>query len=174
MLRRFFPSRPKTRELDWNALYADYLPRIYKFFCYRVNDGPTAEDLTSATFEKAWQARHRYRDDLAAFSTWLFTIARNVATDHFRRQRDSVPLDEVRDASDEPALDDAAQRSADFATLLRLLAALPDRERDIIALKFGGGHAHRDIARLMSLSESNVAVIAHRAVMQLRERWPDP
>ena len=172
MLRRFIPSKPRTREPDWNALYAEFLPRIHRFFCYRVSDGPTAEDLTSATFEKAWQARYRYRDDLAAFSTWLFTIARNLATDHFRRQREQVPLDDLHDTSDEPSLDEAADRSADFATLLRLLRQLPDRERDIVALKFGGDYTHRDIARLMGLSEGNIAVIAHRTVTHLRQQWP--
>ena len=47
--------------------------------------GPVAEDLTSITFEKAWRARHRYRRDLGAFTTWLLTIARN-----------SPPLADVR------------------------------------------------------------------------------
>ena len=51
------------------------------------------EDLTARTFEKAWRARHRYRRDLAGFSTWLLTIARNVATDHLRARQRHDPLD---------------------------------------------------------------------------------
>src|SRR5580765_5538052 len=43
-----------AREADWDALYAEQLPRVYNFFRYRVGDGPVAQDLTSATFEKAW------------------------------------------------------------------------------------------------------------------------
>src|SRR5258708_37311973 len=50
-----------ANEADWDALYANQLPRVYNFFRYRVGDGPVAEDLTSATFEKAWTTRHRYR-----------------------------------------------------------------------------------------------------------------
>jgi RNA polymerase sigma-70 factor (ECF subfamily) len=73
-----------TAELDWDEVYAEHLPRVLNYFRYRL--GPTAdvEDLTARTFEKAWRARHRYRRDLAGFSTWLLTIARNVATDHMR------------------------------------------------------------------------------------------
>ena len=56
-----------AREEDWDALYAAEMPRVYNFFRYRVGDGPVAEDLTSATFEKAWRARDRYRRDLASF-----------------------------------------------------------------------------------------------------------
>nr|HNH84167.1 RNA polymerase sigma factor [Acidobacteriota bacterium] len=79
------PFAAKAQEADWEALYKEELPRIFNFFRYRVGDASLAEDLTSTTFEKAWQHRDRYRRDLAGFSTWLFTIARNVASDHFRR-----------------------------------------------------------------------------------------
>jgi len=46
-----------------------------------------AEDLSARTFEKAWRARARYRHDLSGFSTWLFTIAHNVAMDFLRLRR---------------------------------------------------------------------------------------
>jgi RNA polymerase sigma-70 factor (ECF subfamily) len=85
---------PATEE-DWDVLYAEQLPRVYNFFRYRVGDGPVAEDLTSITFEKAWRARARYRRDLSAFTTWLLTIARNVAIDHFRQARRHAPLEEA-------------------------------------------------------------------------------
>src|SRR2546426_9720785 len=86
-----------AREADWDALYVEQLPRVYNYFRFRVGDGPDAEDLTSATFQKAWQARARYRRDLGAFTTWLFRIARHVATDHFRKARRFAPLEEAAD-----------------------------------------------------------------------------
>ncbi len=75
-------------ETDFAEIYRVELPRVYNYFRYRVGDGPAAEDLTSVTFEKAWRNRWRYRRDLAEFSTWLFTIARRVAQDHYRKSRD--------------------------------------------------------------------------------------
>ena len=90
-------------EADWEALYRQELPRIYNFFRYRTGDSALAEDLSSITFEKAWRARHQHRRDLAAFSTWLFAIARNVAIDHFRRRRVELPIEELDEA---PAPDD--------------------------------------------------------------------
>jgi RNA polymerase sigma-70 factor (ECF subfamily) len=83
----------QARATDWDARFAEALPRVYNFFRYRVGDGPLAEDLTSITFEKAWRARERYREDRAAFGTWLFTVARNVAVDHFRSDRPTAPLE---------------------------------------------------------------------------------
>ncbi|MEO5619020.1 MAG: sigma-70 family RNA polymerase sigma factor [Candidatus Eisenbacteria bacterium] len=160
-----------AREEDWDALYASELPRVYNFFRYRVGDGPAAEDLTSATFEKAWRARHRYRRDLAAFSTWLFAIARNVAVDHYRQQRSHVPLDEAEHVPGGMTPEDLAERRSDAARLAHLLSLLPERERELMSLKYGAGLTNRAIARMTGLSESNVGTIVHRTVALLRAGW---
>jgi RNA polymerase sigma-70 factor (ECF subfamily) len=160
-----------AREADWDALYADQLPRVYNYFRYRVGDGAVAEDLTSLTFEKAWVARNRYRRDLAAFSTWLMTIARNVAVDHYRRRRDHVPLA----AADHVAGGDDPHRQAEhreeLEKLARVLGLLPDRERELVALKYGAELTNRAIARQMKLTETNVGTLLHRAVQKLRAEW---
>jgi RNA polymerase sigma-70 factor, ECF subfamily len=156
---------------DWDVLYAEQLPRVYNFFRYRVGPGAVAEDLTSVTFEKAWQARNRYRRDLAAFSTWLLTIARHVAVDHYRRHRSHAPLDDARDVPGGPTPEDLAERRSDGEHLARLLAALPERERELIALKYGAAMTNRAIAEATGLSESNVGTILHRTVSGLRDAW---
>ncbi len=158
-------------EADFQEFYRAELPRIYNFFRYRVGDGPLAEDLTSETFEKAWRNRDRYRRDLAAFSTWLFTIARRVALDHYRKHHTDVPLEEISDVSANETMEDLAQQRADFARMSVLLAQLEDRERDLVALKYGAGLTNRAIARLTGLSESNVGVILHRTLQTLRSKW---
>jgi RNA polymerase sigma-70 factor (ECF subfamily) len=160
-----------AREADWDALYAEQLPRVYNFFRYRVGDGPVAEDLTSTTFEKAWRARHRYRRDLGAFTTWLLTIARNVAVDHFRQRRPTVTLDEAGELPAPGAADEAAERRSEIEHLGRLLAALPDRERELVSLKYGAGLTNRAIARLTGLTESNVGTLIHRTIAALRADW---
>ena len=160
-----------AQNVDWNALYADHLPRVYNYFRYRVGDGPEAEDLTAETFEKAWRGRMRYRRSRGAFSTWLFTIARNVAVDSFRRRRPTVPFDTVHGRADGMPLDEVVQRHGDLARLGALLARLPTRERELVALKYGAGLTNRSIAGLTGLSESNVGTILHRVVRRLREQW---
>ena len=158
--------------VDWDAVYAEELPRVYNFFRYRVGNQAVAEDLASLTFEKAWGARARYRRDRASVSTWLLAIARNVAADHFRRPRVEVPLDE-NDASVAPSPEDAAARDGDLRRLWGLLAGLPAREREILSLKFGAEATNRAIARLTGLSESNVGTILHRTIAGLRASWDD-
>lgn len=164
---RFWALDP-ARDADWDALYADQLPRVYNYFRYRVGSGPVAEDLTSLTFEKAWTARHRYRRNLAGFSTWLMTIARNVATDHWRRRRVHAPLEAAEHVAGGEEPHALAERRDDFERLARLLAGLPERDRELIALKYGAGLTNRAIARQARLSETNVGTILHRAVQKLR------
>jgi len=158
-------------EADWEALYVEQLPRVYNFFRYRVGDGPDAEDLTSATFERAWRARHRYRRDLGGFTTWLFAIARNLAVDHYRRRRPTVPLEQAEHAADDGDPERSAIERSDFERLSRLLGSLDEREHELIAMKYGAGLTNRAIAKLAGLSESNVGTILHRAITALRSQW---
>jgi RNA polymerase sigma-70 factor (ECF subfamily) len=158
-----------AQEIDWEAAYKEYLPRVYNFFRYRIGDKSLVEDLTAATFEKAWRGRARFRRDLSAFSTWLFTIARNVSTDHFRKREQNISLEAVDEPPDPIPLEEIVQRKQDSAKLNSLLAQLPARERELIAFKYGAGLNNREIARLAHLSESNVGTILNRTVEKLRK-----
>jgi RNA polymerase sigma-70 factor, ECF subfamily len=170
MPTRFLPWAAAT-EADWDALYSEQLPRVYNFFRYRIGDGPEAEDLTADTFERAWRARHRYRRELAGFTTWLFTIAQRVAIDHHRRRRTHLPLEAAEGIAAGPTPEDLAVARSDGEKLARLLERLPARERELVALKYGAELTNRAIARVSGLSESNVGTILHRAVQGLRAEW---
>lgn len=159
---------PLAKEIDWEAAYREYLPHVYNFFRYRVNDRALAEDLTSATFEKAWRGRSRFRQDLSTFSTWLFTIARNVATDHFRKRGTDTSPKTAREPADPVSLEEIVQRNHDSERLRARISQLPVRERELIAFKYGAGLNNREIARLTHLSESNVGIILYRVVAKLR------
>ncbi len=162
---------PSVSEADFEEIYQVELPRVYNYFRYRMGDGQVAEDLTAETFEKAWRNRWRYRSDLAAFSTWLFTIARRVAQDHYRKRHAEIPLEDIADPISDERMEDLIEQQADNARLFVLLARLVDRDRELVALKYGAGLTNRAIARLSGLSESNVGVILHRAVQMLRSEW---
>jgi RNA polymerase sigma-70 factor (ECF subfamily) len=159
-------------EPDWDQVYREQLPRVLNFFRYRLGPSADVEDLTARTFEKAWRARHRYRRDLAGFSTWLLTIARNVAIDHLRARHRYEPLDIAAavPAPDHTPEQQVVQRS-ESERLGALLLTLEPRPRELIAMKYGAGMTNRAIADATGLSESNVGTILHRAVETLRGRW---
>jgi len=113
----------------------------------------------------------RYRRDLAGFSTWLFSIAQNIGTDHLRARREHLPIDAALEVRADGTPDQDAERRSDLARLALLCGALPERERELVALKYGAVINNRLIAKLTGLSESNVGTILHRVVQTLRERW---
>lgn len=159
------------QETDWETVYWEQMPRVYNFFRYRLGDNALAEDLTATTFTKAWRSREQYAHDLGAFSTWLFTIARHVAADYFRRQRTETSLDSIPHIADETDVEATVQKRRDFARLASLLTGLSERERELVALKYGAEMTNRAIAQVTGLSESNVGTILHRVVLKLREQW---
>jgi RNA polymerase sigma-70 factor (ECF subfamily) len=116
-------------------------------------------------------ARGRYRRDVAAFSTWLYRIAQNVGVDYLRSRRTHAPLEDAVEVIVDGTPESDEEHRSDLARLAALTASLPDRERDLIALRYGAGLSNRAIAPLVGLSESNVGTILHRTVQTLRSRW---
>lgn len=161
----------ENKELNWDAIYANQAPRIYNYFRFRLGRETDVEELTARTFEHAWRSRARYRSDLAGFSTWLFKIAQNIGTDHLRARRVHLPLEAALEVTADASPQRDAERSSDLARLAALCEALPERERELVALKYGATANNRVIAQLTGLSESNVGTILHRVVQTLRERW---
>jgi RNA polymerase sigma-70 factor, ECF subfamily len=157
--------------IDWDRIYVEHAPRVYNYFRFRLGSHVDVEDLTSRTFEKAWRSRARYRHDRAGVSTWLFKIAQNVAVDHLRARRPHVPIDEALQLPADGTPEKDAERGSNLARLTALTKDLPDRERDLLALKYGAVASNRDIAKLTGLSESNVGTLLHRLVQTLRAKW---
>jgi RNA polymerase sigma-70 factor, ECF subfamily len=137
---------------------------------YMVRGHELAEDLTAATFERAWRKRARYADE-GRITSWLFSIARNVARDHFRSQRRQEPLPDLEAETDGP--EEQAVQPNSARRLRVLLSALPERRRTLIALKFGAGLTDRQIAALGGMSESNVGTTLQRTITRLREHWEE-
>ncbi len=157
-----------AESINWKDVYDHLLPRVFHFFWYRTGNRLTAEELTSITFEKAWSNREKYRRNLGEFQFWLFGIAQRVAADHFRKRRPDVPIDAANLQSQQNVEREFESRM-DVERLVTLLECLPERERSLVALKYGAELNNREIARQTGLRESNVGTILFRAVNQLRE-----
>ena len=153
-------------------LYDEYLDRVYRYIQYRVNNTQLAEDLTSTVFQKALTNFGKYSRDKAAFSTWLFSIARNAVIDHYRvsARRQTVPLDEVTvQASGALSPEAELERKDERQRLRESLAVLSEEEREIVQLKFGAELNNRQIGKMLGLSESNVGTRLYRAIRKMRD-----
>jgi RNA polymerase sigma-70 factor, ECF subfamily len=160
-----------AKEVDWERVFTEQLPRVYNYFRFRVGDDQLAEDLTQSTFEKAWKARSRYQHDLGAFTTWLLTIAGRTLTDYYRKKSKEEPLEAAKFVENNCGVEEAVENRSNARRLAQLLESLEERERELVALKYGAGLTNRDIAQQTGLSESNVGTILYRAVKRLRGEW---
>ena len=153
---------------DFTAVYDEHVWTVYGFFAYRLRSRADAEDLTQQTFERALRAWGRYDAERAAVSTWLMAIARNLLVDHLRADRRpwQDPIEDVQDDARLGVVD--RHRLGLDPALERALAQLGDRERELVALRYGGDLTGPEIAALTGLTLANVQQILSRALRRMR------
>lgn len=150
--------------------YHEYLPRILNYIRLRVGGEDLAQDLTAAVFERAVAKQHTLRKP-EAFGAWLFRIARNVVAGYYRQRRPTVPLEWAGDRpAAAPSPPEAVMHREEVERLLEAVEALPERDQEIIRLRFGAGLGNKEIAEVVGLRAGHVAVIVYRALRKLRAR----
>ena len=158
-------------------LYDEHVWSVYGFFGYRVGSRQEAEDLTQLTFEKALRSFRKFDERRASFSTWVMTIARNALVDYYRSDRSSrqEPLGDPDEGEGMVSGEHAGEPSLGIAPELETaLAKLGDREREVIALRFGGDMTGIEISRLTGLTVANVQQILSRSLRRLRQELEEP
>jgi RNA polymerase sigma factor (sigma-70 family) len=151
---------------DFSAVYEEHVQHVYGFFSYRVRGRELAEDLTQATFERALRAWPRYDPVKASARTWLLVIARNLLIDHHRRTHPEPTADiDERMLSSVPGPEDSYSTWAELDTAL---AELSERDREVLALRFGADMTGPEIAEVLDLTLANVQQITSRALRRLR------
>lgn len=159
---------------DLPEQFERWYPAVFRYFRLRGADADTANDLASATFERALRHLKGFDPGKGSFANWIFTIAHNLAANHWASPANRpANLDDQLAATD-PLPEANLIRLEDRRELLAALAALEERERDLLALKFAARFSNRQIAALTGLSESNVGVILYRALQRLRLRLSTP
>ena len=156
---------------SFTSVYDEHVWDVYGFFGYRVRTRTAAEDLTQETFERALRAWPRFDPNRASARTWLLAIAHNLLVDHYRRDRSNrqQPLDEDPAAVERARVEPGADQALGIEPELEVaLGALTDRERELIALRFGGDLSGPEIAEVTGLTLANVQQILSRSLRRLR------
>ncbi|HEV7804538.1 MAG TPA: sigma-70 family RNA polymerase sigma factor [Solirubrobacteraceae bacterium] len=165
---------PNTAAQRFDALYRDCARDLYAYVRTLLGDDASAEDVTALAFERAYRRRATFDDRRGSRRGWLFGIARNAALDELRRRSRAAPL--VGELPDEHAAspDEEADLALRRTTVRAALAALPARDRELVALKFHGGLTNAELAVVLGTSETNAATRVHRAVTKLRKACHAP
>jgi RNA polymerase sigma-70 factor (ECF subfamily) len=153
-------------------LYDEYADAIYRFMYWHTGDPLLAEDLTSEVFFRAWKHRDKLADQegkpQAQPRAWLYRVARNLLTDHYRRKHDEHLGDDFETASDYD-LHAEAEKAETRNRLHSALARLPDEHRTIIVLRFFERLPAIEVAVIMNKSEGNIRILQHRALKALKK-----
>jgi len=155
------------------TLYRRYVTPVYRYLYSRVGDGADAEDLTAQVFTEALEGLHCYRER-GNFAAWLFTIARHKVTDHYRRQRPHLPLNEALDspADGTDPLAHMVQEEA-LRRLAALVAQLDEEQQELLRLRFAGGLTHGEIGAIVGRSEAAIKMAVHRLLRRLEAAWEE-
>jgi DNA-directed RNA polymerase specialized sigma24 family protein len=136
--------------------------RVYAYVAYRIGEGPEAEDLTNDVFERALRYRGSYDPSKGAPAAWLIGIA--------RRLLGGIPpvdfeLGNVPETASFLDLEEEVAARLDVAALVR---RLEERDRELIALRYGADLSARQIGELIGMNTNAVEVALHRALVRLR------
>lgn len=160
---------PRAADLAFDRLYRSSRDDVYAYVAGLLRDGPAAEEVTAAAFERAYRKRHRFNPERGEPRAWLFGIARNAALDELRRRGRQAEL--TAEPADLHGLDaeEGAEHSERRLAVSAALERLAPSERELIALKFFAGLGNAEIAQVLGVSESNAGTKLHRAMTKLRE-----
>ena len=136
--------------------------RVYSYVAYAIGDGPDAEDVTSEAFERALRYRKSYDPSKGSPATWLVGIARRCIADRPRPTAGADPLDYERG-------EDVHEGRIEVLAVRAAVARLPERDRELVALRYGADLTARQIAELLDLQTNAVEVALHRLHGKLRD-----
>lgn len=138
--------------------------QLYAYVAYVLGDGPDAEDVTSEAFERALRYRASFDPAKGTPIAWLIGIARRCTGPYLAARRELA----APEAIDEAAWPgDIAELSVTKLAVREAVAALPERDRELVALRFGADLTCRQIGELLGLKTNAVEVAIHRALARL-------
>jgi len=150
----------------WGEIVARYKEAVFSVTLSILRNRADAEDATQDAFIRAYENLQRY-DLSRKFSTWLFTVAANVAKNALRkRRREKDPLPE------ELGPDPAEEVHADLrlSAVRKAVHELPEEYRSPVFLYYWHGLSVAEIAQILGLPEGTVKTRLHRARAMIRAR----
>lgn len=159
----------------YGELITRYEKRILTFILHMLKNTQLedmAEDLCQETFYKAFRSLHSFRDHEAAFSTWLYTIARNSVLSELRKSRNSeVYLEDnkIDPSSGIDRLPEYHLLQTERERMVRMaIDSLPAKQRQAIILREYEEKDYKEIADILDSSVSSVKSLLFRARMSIK------
>jgi RNA polymerase sigma factor (sigma-70 family) len=149
-------------------LFRHFAPRVKGFLMKSGADEGLAEECMQEVMATLWTKAHLYDPSRASVATWVFTIARNRRIDAIRRQRRAEPEDLTWGPEAEPSGDEVLALQQESSRLGAAIAALPEKQRELIERAYFGDLSHSEIAELTGLPLGTIKSRIRLALDRLR------
>jgi RNA polymerase sigma-70 factor (ECF subfamily) len=153
----------------FGELYKLYVEPVFRYLYSRVGNVHEAEDITAQAFLVAFESFDRFRED-RHFASWLFTIARNKAMDHFRQRKDLSSIDEAANIPVEIDPLSGMIQVEQMTALSKLIQALPEEDRELLRLRFLAAMSFPEIAHFLHRNEGAVKKSIYRLLARLHSQ----
>jgi RNA polymerase sigma-70 factor (ECF subfamily) len=158
----------------FETLYGRHRAPLFRFMLHQVREHGTAEELYQDVWQRVIVARARYRPE-ARFSTWLYQIAHNRLTDHWRalQHRPPAPADASERTEREPDPQTPERQLSAFEERRRLqlaLAELPEDQREVVLLRLEQELSLEQIGLITGVGRETVKSRLRYALDKLRQR----
>lgn len=159
---------PKHVKAEFLRTYDTYADDIYRFCVLKVSNREQAQDLTQEVFMRFWQTL-RDGTELKNERAFLYTLARNLVIDWYRKKKDNS-LDALTEQGIDFANDDHKRimQSAEMQEVLRVVNQLDEDSRDAIVLRFVEGLTPKEIAQMTGETANAVSVRINRAIKKVQ------
>ncbi len=151
------------------SLFRRHRDYVYRVIWSLLRCRATAEDLTQDVFYRIAGMRRRFFRR-AAYRSWLYRVAANVARDHLRKSRRTVALNDYEraDTSADPG------HGRELEEVLRALDRLPPRQRQVVTLRMFEGFSTAETAAALKISAGSVKTHLHRGMNELKSVFTEP
>ncbi|HEX5590040.1 MAG TPA: sigma-70 family RNA polymerase sigma factor [Candidatus Limnocylindrales bacterium] len=161
---------------SFEAVYRDHHRDVYRYVLLSLRRRDDADDVVADTFDRAFSAWRSGHGPAGRALPWLLVIARRIIVDRWRRERliRWLPFGSGRADADPADGDDGSGRAEFWLWLDQLAKALPERQRDVVFLRYQRDLTDEEIGEILGLSASGVRTLVSRALAALRshpELW---
>lgn len=148
-------------------IYDRYVGMIYRYALRRTGDNGLAEDITSATFEKALRHLSSHGWEGKSYKAWLYMIASQQIVEHHRRDQRYIAMND--DVIAEVNIEKMTEDNLQWEHILQAMGELSLKDQEIITLRLVDRLSNSEVAEFMGCSPPNVSVLLYRALGRLRK-----
>lgn len=162
------------KKIDTAQLYDEHFNAVFGYVSFRVATQQDAEDVVSEVFIKVVKNIVQFKPKRGAtIRSWIFAITRNTLIDFYRKsgkEAHAIDIDEVDQdvQSDASVIEDAIDMNITFEQLREYIQALPQRQQEILLLRYSADLSNKEIAVTLNINQRSVSAALSKAIQSLR------